>query len=72
MPTLQQHNPKAQEAKVAVELTARQAAELFNLLKAEVDFGEGLSPALEGLRRELREAVKALGLTFREGYAHLG
>lgn len=60
-----------QQAKAAVELTPEQVALLYNLLKGEVDYGDGLPGALEALRRELKEKAKALGLVFREGYAYL-
>lgn len=60
-----------QQAKAAVELTAQQVAALYNLLKAEEDYGEGLPLALVALRRELKEKARALGLSFREGYAYL-
>lgn len=71
MPTVPQNKAQAQEAKAAVELTPEQVALLYNLLKGEVDYGDGLPGALEALRRELKEKAKALGLTFREGYAYL-
>ncbi len=60
-----------QQAKAVVELTPEQVALLYNLLKGEVDYGDGLPGALEALRRELKEKAKALGLVFREGYAYL-
>lgn len=71
MTTVPQNKAQAQEAKAAVELTPEQVALLYNLLKGEVDYGDGLPGALEALRRELKEKAKALGLTFREGYAYL-
>lgn len=61
-----------QEAKVAVEFTAQQVAALYNLLRGEADYGDGLPGILEALRRELKEKARALGLVFREGYAYLG
>lgn len=41
-------------------LTAKQAAEVLELLKDEADWGYGLSPDLEALRRQLREKLKDL------------
>lgn len=41
-------------------LTPKQAVQLLELLKDEVDWGYGLSPDLEALRRQLREKVKDL------------
>lgn len=41
-------------------LTPKQAVQLLELLKDEVDWGYGLSPDLEALRRQLKEKLKGL------------
>uniref|UniRef100_A0A7C5VFH7 Uncharacterized protein n=1 Tax=Thermus caliditerrae TaxID=1330700 RepID=A0A7C5VFH7_9DEIN len=72
MTTVLRNRAQAQEARVAVELTAQQVAALYNLLRAEEDYGDGLPGTLEDLRRALKEKAGVLGLVFREGYAYLG
>lgn len=54
--------------RVQLSLTAEQVAELYNLLKAEVDWGNDLPPLLEELRQELKKKAKLMGMSFREGY----
>ncbi|MDM7324090.1 MAG: hypothetical protein P3W93_003675 [Thermus sp.] len=60
----------ALEEEVQLTLSVRQLIALYNLLKSEVDWGEGLSDPLEALRQELRAKAQALGLVFREGYLY--
>jgi len=64
---------KVKEAtqKVQVELNLRQLAALANLLQAEKDFGDGLTPALEALLSELKAKGRALGFRVKEGYLYL-
>lgn len=49
------------EPYIHLTLTPKQAKELLDLLKDEVDWGYGLSDDLEALRQELKGKLKALG-----------
>lgn len=48
------------EPYIHLTLTPKQAKELLDLLKDEVDWGYGLSDDLEALRQELKGKLKAL------------
>ncbi|WP_114313581.1 hypothetical protein [Thermus caldifontis] len=56
--------------RVQVHLSRQQLRQLYNLLRAEIDWGDGLTKELEALRQELFAKAKEAGLVFREGYAY--